>query len=93
MRDRQEILNRAATALNTASLERVYYVKTHIIVDPVISTLGIFPAAARSLRSLRYQFVEQGLRVLEIRGIEAFCEPVIDFGQDRAGFVAAPTIS
>jgi hypothetical protein len=38
---------------------------------------------------LRCQFVQQRLGVFQVRGVEALGEPVVDFGQHRAGFVAA----
>src|SRR5208282_5818125 len=38
--------------------------------------------------SLRTEFVQQRLRVLQIRGVEALGEPVVDFGEHRVSFVA-----
>jgi hypothetical protein len=38
----------------------------------------------------RTQLVEQRLGVLQVGGIEAFGEPVVDAGEHRAGFVATP---
>jgi hypothetical protein len=43
--------------------------------------------------SLGAELFEQGLGVLQVGGVEALGEPVIDEGEHRAGFVAtAPTI-
>ena len=42
----------------------------------------------RSLRTLLFvELVEQGLGVFQVGGIEAFGEPVVDFGQHRARFI------
>jgi hypothetical protein len=39
-------------------------------------------------RILRSQFVEQRFRVLQIGGVEALGEPVVDLCEHRAGFIA-----
>ena len=35
------------------------------------------------------QFLEQGLRLFQIDGIEAFGEPVVDLAEHHAGFLVA----
>jgi len=39
------------------------------------------------------QFLQQRLGLLEVSGVEAFGEPVVDFGEHRAGLVAAASIA
>src|SRR5579862_453855 len=56
---------------------------------PEISVSQPKSRGRRSLRTLLFvQLVEQGLGIIQIGGIEAFGEPVVDFGEHRARFVA-----
>ena len=43
--------------------------------------------------TLSAQFGEQRLSLFQIGGVEAFGEPVVDFGEHRARFVAAASIA
>src|SRR5262249_16110836 len=44
-------------------------------------------------RSLGSQFVEQRFGVLEVGGVDALGEPVVDFGEHHARFVAASSVA
>src|SRR5216683_1250568 len=39
-------------------------------------------------RILRFQFLEQCLRVFQVSSVETFGEPVVDFGEHRSSFAA-----
>ena len=43
---------------------------------------------ARTQRRLRFQLLQQRLRFLQILCVEAFCEPVVDWIEQFAGFSA-----
>jgi hypothetical protein len=50
--------------------------------------LAVIISAFAAAHFLRSKFLEQRLGVLEVGGVEAFGEPVVDFRQHRAGLVA-----
>jgi hypothetical protein len=53
--------------------------------------LGIFGSVMSTVMSpsrSTTQFVEEGLGVFEVGGVEAFCEPVVNFGEHRARLFA-----
>src|SRR5215472_12671159 len=52
-----------------------------------------FRTAHTAHPGLGSQFVQQCLGLLEVGGVEAFGEPVVDFGQHRVRFVAAADIA
>src|SRR5208337_1282989 len=61
-------------------------------LSPYTQGLPIFRFQNRSTGSepgsLRTEFVQQRLGVLQVGGVEALGEPVVDLGEHRAGFVA-----
>src|SRR5208283_5554001 len=63
-----------------------------IIVAPARGQLIVSPLRsshqAVGSYSLVFQVLEQRLRVLQVGGVEALGEPVVDFGQHRARLVA-----
>ena len=54
----------------------------------LVSPAGVRTASACRELDLRAQLVEQSFRVLQIGGVEAFGEPVVDFGEHRARIAA-----
>jgi hypothetical protein len=66
----------------------------HRGIDIITATVPVVTSAFRTahwvtLLGLARQFVEQGFGIFQVGGVEAFGEPVEDFGEHRARFIAA----
>src|SRR5262245_42816111 len=58
-----------------------------------LSAFAVFSAALDALQLLVAQLVEQRRRILQIGGVEAFGEPVVDLGEHRACLIAAAGVA